>query len=273
MAKANPAAKPNMMAARNKPTGGGISFASQIGPLLQSRCGRCHGNDPKGGFSVASYADIRRGSDSGVVFYPGKGQGSRLIELLETGEMPKGGNKFSPDEIALVTQWIDLGAVFDGEPVSMAAAGGSVAMPTGNETVSFMKDVAPVLVGACTRCHGGERGADNMELDTFTRLMKGGRTGAIVMPGSPTGSLMVQMIEGTAKDKLGPRRRMPDRSPPLAKEAIEKIKTWIAEGAKFDGDDPDAVETARSRWSEAKAAGVEVTYWQADERGRWQRQK
>jgi DNA polymerase-3 subunit chi len=41
----------------------------------------------------------------------------------------------------------------------------------------------------------------------------------------------------------------------------------------FDGDDPEAVETARSRWSEAKAAGVEVTYWQADERGRWQRQK
>src|SRR5271169_3614475 len=40
----------------------------------------------------------------------------------------------------------------------------------------------------------------------------------------------------------------------------------------FDGDDPDAVETARTRWTEAKAAGAEVTYWRADERGRWQRQ-
>lgn len=40
----------------------------------------------------------------------------------------------------------------------------------------------------------------------------------------------------------------------------------------FDGDDPDAVETARARWSEAKAAGAEVTYWQADENGRWRRQ-
>jgi DNA polymerase III subunit chi len=40
----------------------------------------------------------------------------------------------------------------------------------------------------------------------------------------------------------------------------------------FDGDDPDAVERARARWSEAKSAGIEVTYWQADERGRWQRQ-
>lgn len=40
----------------------------------------------------------------------------------------------------------------------------------------------------------------------------------------------------------------------------------------FNGDDPDAVDTARARWSEAKNAGFQVTYWQADERGRWQRQ-
>jgi len=40
----------------------------------------------------------------------------------------------------------------------------------------------------------------------------------------------------------------------------------------FDGDDPEAVEAARARWSEAKSAGFEVTYWQADENGRWRRQ-
>ena len=40
----------------------------------------------------------------------------------------------------------------------------------------------------------------------------------------------------------------------------------------FDGEDPEAVETARARWSEAKSAGFDVTYWQADDNGRWQRQ-
>jgi DNA polymerase III subunit chi len=40
----------------------------------------------------------------------------------------------------------------------------------------------------------------------------------------------------------------------------------------FDGEDPEAVETARARWSEAKVAGFDVTYWQADEKGRWRRQ-
>jgi len=40
----------------------------------------------------------------------------------------------------------------------------------------------------------------------------------------------------------------------------------------FDGEDADAVETARARWSEAKSGGFEVTYWQADDKGGWRRQ-
>lgn len=40
----------------------------------------------------------------------------------------------------------------------------------------------------------------------------------------------------------------------------------------FDGDDPEALETARERWTSAKKDGFEVTYWRTDEDGRWQRQ-
>ena len=39
----------------------------------------------------------------------------------------------------------------------------------------------------------------------------------------------------------------------------------------FDGEDEDAVAEARARWTAAKAQGFEVTYWQCDEEGRWQR--
>jgi DNA polymerase III subunit chi len=39
----------------------------------------------------------------------------------------------------------------------------------------------------------------------------------------------------------------------------------------IDGNDPEAVAAARERWSEGRAKGFEVTYWQADENGRWQR--
>ena len=40
----------------------------------------------------------------------------------------------------------------------------------------------------------------------------------------------------------------------------------------FDGEDPEAVEMARIRWTEAKAAGADVTYWRADDSGRFHRQ-
>jgi DNA polymerase-3 subunit chi len=37
----------------------------------------------------------------------------------------------------------------------------------------------------------------------------------------------------------------------------------------FDGDDDDAVATARAQWTDAKAKGFTATYWQPDEQGRW----
>ena len=37
----------------------------------------------------------------------------------------------------------------------------------------------------------------------------------------------------------------------------------------FDGEDEDAVAVARERWTEAKAQGFAVAYWQPDEQGRW----
>ena len=35
----------------------------------------------------------------------------------------------------------------------------------------------------------------------------------------------------------------------------------------------DALTAARGAWADCKARGFELTYWQADERGRWQRRQ
>ena len=39
----------------------------------------------------------------------------------------------------------------------------------------------------------------------------------------------------------------------------------------FDGTDSHALALARDQWKAVKAAGHEVTYWQQDARGRWER--
>jgi DNA polymerase III subunit chi len=41
----------------------------------------------------------------------------------------------------------------------------------------------------------------------------------------------------------------------------------------FNGNDGDALASARGAWTDCKARGFEVTYWQSDERGRWQRRE
>jgi DNA polymerase III subunit chi len=39
----------------------------------------------------------------------------------------------------------------------------------------------------------------------------------------------------------------------------------------FDGEDDEAVAAAHAHWSDAAAKGFDVTYWQPDEQGRWQK--
>jgi DNA polymerase III subunit chi len=59
-----------------------------------------------------------------------------------------------------------------------------------------------------------------------------------------------------------------DRAPvPADAETYERVVVL------FDGEDDDAVAAAREQWKVAAGRGFEVTYWQADETGRWQRRR
>ncbi len=105
---------------------GKISFTQQVTPLLVSKCGRCHIEKSSGEFSMASYAQLMKGSKDGIVLFPGKGKTSRMIELIEQQDMPRGGGTVAPDELAMLTKWIDEGAKYDGKD-PMARLGGGAA--------------------------------------------------------------------------------------------------------------------------------------------------
>ena len=94
--------------------------------------------------------------------------------------------------------------------------------PGGSETVSFQRDVLPVLRGRCVVCHGGNGG---LWLDSYETIMHGGAGGPAVLPGDPAGSLLLGRITG----ELQPR--MPLNAPPLNDSQTAAIRTWIREGA------------------------------------------
>lgn len=39
----------------------------------------------------------------------------------------------------------------------------------------------------------------------------------------------------------------------------------------FDGNDPDLLTKAREQWKAVKAQGLDASYWQQDDNGRWQK--
>ena len=55
-----------------------------------------------------------------------------------------------------------------------------------------------------------------------------------------------------------------------AKEILRKHGVATPRGVPCFSVD-EAVAAARTQWGDCKAKGFEVTYWQADEHGRWQR--
>lgn len=246
-----PAPKPEMPATPDGPSEL-ISFRSQVAPILLAKCGRCHVQQSRGQFSLASFAILMKGPPAGVVVFPGDPIGSRLIETIETGDMPRGGDKVSPAQLNLLKQWVTQGAKFDGPspaaPLAtyaqpLAASGNrpapanrpDVQMATGEETVSFARDVAPLLVENCNGCHIDAmqvRGGLNM--NTLAQLMRGGDSGAVIEPGSGDASLLVQKLRGEAGARMPAGGR-----PPLDDTSIALISKWIDEGAKLDSGTED----------------------------------
>jgi DNA-binding beta-propeller fold protein YncE len=97
--------------------------------------------------------------------------------------------------------------------------------------VSFIRDVAPILVGKCQACHGPKTAESNYRLDMFEKLMRPGDIGSPPVTATNLDeSGIYQLI--TADD---PEVRMPNNGERLADSEIETIANWIRQGAKFDG--------------------------------------
>jgi cytochrome c553 len=106
----------------------------------------------------------------------------------------------------------------------------AAAQAQGGRTLSFSSDVQPILQQRCAACHGRAK-QGGLKVDTLADLMSGGRRGPVVVPGDPTRSRLVQVLDGRAQPK------MPPRGAPLSQAQIAAIAAWIQQGAK-DAADP-----------------------------------
>jgi uncharacterized membrane protein len=90
----------------------GVSFVSEVQPILKSRCVNCHGGQKtEEGLNLTSYEGLMAGSDNGLVIIPGDADNSLLGQTLIEREMPKRGPKLNPDQAQVIIDWINQGAL------------------------------------------------------------------------------------------------------------------------------------------------------------------
>jgi hypothetical protein len=93
----------------------------------------------------------------------------------------------------------------------------------------FETTVRPILQANCVKCHGGEKTKGGLKLLSRNSILAGGETGAVVVPGKASGSLLVEAI-GYKNDKL----QMPP-SGKLAQDQIDALTKWVEMGLPWSG--------------------------------------
>src|SRR3954471_18503842 len=93
-----------------------------------------------------------------------------------------------------------------------------------NDT-QFEREVRPVLVERCVKCHGPAKASGGLRLDSREPLLKGGDSGPAVVPGKPADSRLVKAI----RREKGVEPMPPDKA--LAPTAVAALETWVRDGA------------------------------------------
>jgi hypothetical protein len=104
-----------------------VDFDRDIRPIFQATCQKCHGGEgkPKGQFRLDLRALALKGGVTGKSILPGSATGSRLYTLLlapeDDARMPQKAPPLPREKIELIRRWIDEGARWPDDGISVAA--------------------------------------------------------------------------------------------------------------------------------------------------------
>lgn len=91
---------------------GSVSFANDVYPIFEASCVKCHGVETtKEGLDLLTYENLMAGSRNGTVLVPGDAEESLLVQLIVEGEMPNRGPGLTAEQIQIISDWINEGAL------------------------------------------------------------------------------------------------------------------------------------------------------------------
>ena len=91
--------------------------------------------------------------------------------------------------------------------------------------ITYEEHVRPIFREHCFACHNQGKATNDLALDSYERVRKGGASGEAITPGDPDGSYLFTLV--THKDQP----HMPPSGDKLPADKLEILRQWIAGGA------------------------------------------
>jgi Leucine-rich repeat (LRR) protein len=90
-----------------------VDYNTEIQTIFNANCTSCHinGGAYQQGLDLSSYDSLMAGSNNGAVIVPGDHANSLLWQKVNSGDMPQNNPDLTSDEVDLIAQWIDEGAL------------------------------------------------------------------------------------------------------------------------------------------------------------------
>ena len=104
-------------------------------------------------------------------------------------------------------------------------------IPNVQEAMVYSDVIQPVLQAKCYSCHGKNKQKGKLRMDDSLRLMKGGKDGAVIIPGNVEKSELAKRLSLPRGDD---DHMPPKEKPQPTEQEIALIHWWIAAGAPFD---------------------------------------
>jgi thiosulfate reductase cytochrome b subunit/mono/diheme cytochrome c family protein len=212
---------------------------SDFATEFTAKCGACHVNSQSGGLSLKTYADALKGGKSGPAIVPSDPDKSVLVQVQQKGSHP---GLLSPEVLDALVAWIKTGAP---ETSSGATPSGGTSQSSSGD--AWTGGIDQLINAKCAACHVNSQ-AGNLSLKTYADALKGGKSGAAVVPNDPAKSVLVQV-----QQKGGHPGQ-------FTSEEIDRIVKWIEAGASEtaspSGSTPAATPepaAAVKTWAEASA--------------------
>ena len=89
----------------------------------------------------------------------------------------------------------------------------------------FESRIRPLLTDTCQECHGARKQKGDLRLDSRAGWMKGGASGAVIVPGKPDDSLLISAVRYWDKDLQMPPKHA------LEPAEVNDLIEWVKRGA------------------------------------------